>query len=241
MKVLRKIIEIDEELCDGCGQCVIACAEGAIKIIDGKAKLISEKYCDGLGACIGECPQGAIKIIEREAEEFDEEAVEQYLESKEKEGDPLACGCPSSHVQILDNRDNMEEKVKEVIASSLGHWPVQIKLIPPNATFLNNSDLLVTADCVPVAYPMLHKDFLPNRVIMLGCPKFDDQQEYIDRFSNIFKLNNIQKVTVLIMEVPCCSALPIIVKKGMEKAGMNIPIEQITINIKGKIISTKYI
>ncbi len=241
MKVKRKIIEIDEELCDGCGQCVIACAEGAIKIIDGKARLVSEKYCDGLGACIGECPQGAIKIVEREAEEFDEEAVEAYLKEIEAEKERTTkFECPSSKPKVLQpEKPLMDVESTEEVVSHLGHWPVQIKLIPPNASFLNNAHLLVTADCVPVAYPMLHQRFLKDKVIMLGCPKFDNVEEYVKKFSDIFKLNNIKKVTVLVMEVPCCAALPIIVKKGMEMANVDVEIEQIVISTKGKVLSKK--
>ncbi len=230
MKVMRKIIEIDEELCDGCGQCVIACAEGAIQIIDGKAKLVSEKYCDGLGACIGECPRGAIKIVEKEAEEFDEEAVYEYLKKKEGLSE---CACPSTNPQILKSKS--EEVSNEEILSSLENWPVQIRLIPPNASFLKNAHILVTADCVPVAYPMLHQKFLKGKVIMLGCPKFDNPDEYVDRFANIFKINKIEKVTVMIMEVPCCAALPVIVKRGMEKAGIELKVEEIVVAVNGKL------
>ncbi|GAB6887889.1 4Fe-4S dicluster domain-containing protein [Desulfothermus okinawensis JCM 13304] len=239
MKVLRKIIEVDEEKCDGCGQCVPACEEGAIQIIDGKAKLVAEKYCDGLGACLGECPNDAIRLIEREAEDFDEEAVEEYLSSKnkDKQDEKLACGCPSNQVQILskgDKQQNRGEKVK----SALSHWPVQIKLVPPHAPFLQNADLLVVADCVAVAYPNLHADMLPGRVIMIGCPKFDDRDEYVEKFTQIFSNNNINSVEVLIMTVPCCSALPSIVKKGIEKSGKSITIKQTVINPEGNIVDT---
>ncbi len=230
MKIMRKIIEIDEELCDGCGQCVIACAEGAIQIINGKAKLVSEKYCDGLGACIGECPRGAIKIVEKEAEEFDEEAVYEYLKKREESS---KCACPSTNPQTL--KSESKEVSNEEILSSLENWPVQIRLIPPNASFLKNAHILVTADCVPVAYPMLHQKFLKGKVIMLGCPKFDNPDEYVDRFANIFKINKIEKVTVMIMEVPCCAALPVIVKKGIEKAGIELKVEEIVVTVNGKL------
>ena len=229
MKVIRKIIEIDEELCDGCGQCVIACAEGAIQIIDGKARLVSEKYCDGLGACIGECPRGAIKIVEREAEEFDEEAVYEYLKKREETSE---CSCSTP---IVIKSEPKEEILTEEIPSFLENWPVQLRLIPPNASFLKNAHLLVTADCVPVAYPMLHQKFLKGKVIMLGCPKFDNPDEYVDRFANIFKTNKIEKITVMIMEVPCCAALPVIVKKGMEKAGIELKVEEVVVCIDGKL------
>ncbi len=229
MKVLRKIIEIDEERCDGCGQCVPACEEGAIQIIDGKARLVAEKYCDGLGACLGECPNDAIRIVEREAEDFDEQAVEEYLKSRER----LECGCPSTQVQILDAPTPTQT---QGVQSSLGHWPVQIKLIPPHAPFLKNSDLLVMADCVAVAYPNLHKDMLPGKVVMIGCPKFDNKEEYVEKFKHIFLKNEINSVTVAIMTVPCCSSLPVIVKKGMEKSDKNYKIKQIVIDPKGNIV-----
>ncbi len=240
MKVLRKIIEIDEELCDGCGQCVPACAEGAIQIIDGKARLVAEKYCDGLGACLGECPNGAIKIIEREAEEFDEKAVEEYLqEKKEDKGESvLACGCPSSQVQTLTPLSPHSSCLGDM-PSSLSHWPVQIKLIPPHAPFLKDAHLLVVADCVAVAYPALHRDFLPGRVIMIGCPKFDDKEEYVEKFSEIFKRNKPSSVTCVIMTVPCCSALPSIVKKGMERSGNFLEIKEVVVNPQGEIVSGK--
>jgi ferredoxin len=242
MKVMRKIIEIDDELCDGCGQCVTGCAEGAIEILDGKARLVSESYCDGLGACLGECPQGAITMVEREAEDFDEEAVEEYLKEKaEKPVEvPLACGCPSSNLQTFipkaSEREGDEEDSMPRTESILSHWPVQINLIPPNAPFLKGANLLVTADCVPIAYPNFHADFLEGRVIMVGCPKFDDVEKYIEKFTDIFRTSDIKSITVLIMEVPCCSGLPMIVKRAMEAAEKEIPMEQLVISVRGEIL-----
>jgi ferredoxin len=240
MKVIRKIIEINEEKCDGCGQCVPACAEGAIQIIDGKARLVAEKYCDGLGACLGECPNDAIKIVEREAEEFDEEAVSEYLKLKEQDSkedeDKLACGCASlSNVNIFST---ISPQIGEgATSSALSHWPVQIKLIPPHAPFLKNANLLVVADCAAVAYPNLHTDLLPGKVIMIGCPKFDNREEYVEKFKQIFSKNDIKSVSVVIMTVPCCSALPNIVKKGMEEAAKDYLIEQMVIDPQGRIVS----
>ena len=187
MKVKRKIIEIDEELCDGCGQCVPACAEGAVQVVNGKAKLVSDKYCDGLGACLGECPNGAITMVDREAEEFDEEAVEEYLSSKAHEGiseeATLACGCPSTQVESfipsVSCQDANEPAVQASTTSALSHWPVQIRLVPASAPFLKGADLLVAADCTSVAYPNFHQDFLKGKVVMVGCPKFDDVEEYM--------------------------------------------------------------
>ena len=245
MKVKRKIIEINEELCDGCGQCVIACAEGAIEIIDGKAKVISDNLCDGLGACIGDCPQGALKIVERETEEFDEEAVEKHLEQQKKAApipdiDTLPCGCPSTQLQVFATKTACQTANKPVTLASeesaLSHWPVQIRLVPPDAPFLKGADLLVAADCVPVAYPALHNDFLKGRAVMIGCPKFDDKESYVEKFAQIFKTAEIKSITCLIMEVPCCSGLPGILSKAMEKAGTTIPLEKVVISNRGKII-----
>ena len=207
MKVMRKIIEIDEELCDGCGQCVPGCAEGAIAIIDGKAPgLLSENYCDGLGACLGECPNGAISIVEREAEDFDEEAVKAYLKEKEHPKEqidvPLACGCPSTQVQTFIPRVSdikaTDKESQPKTESTLSHWPVQINLVPPTAPFLNGADLLVAADCTVVACPNFHQDFLKDRVVMIGCPKFDDVEGYIRKFTEIFKTADIKSITSLI-------------------------------------------
>ena len=247
MKRLRKIIEIDEELCDGCGQCVPGCAEGSLHIVDGKAKMVSDNLCDGLGACIGECPNGALRIVEREAEEFDEEAVEKYLAEKEaakqKQQPVLACGCPSTNIQTFAPVSSCREANIpagfEDSESALSHWPIQIRLIPATAPFLKGADLLVLADCCGVAIPTLHKDLLKGRVVMIGCPKFDDIQEYIEKFAHIFKTADIKSVLSVVMEVPCCSGLPMIVKKGMEAAGKNIPIKELVISTKGKILEQK--
>jgi len=237
MKAMRKIIEIDDELCDGCGQCVPSCAEGAIQVVDGKASLVAEKYCDGLGACMGECPTGALRIVEREAEDFDEEAVEQYLSEKpvEPEPIPMACGCPSTQIQILAPASSGAEPQFRT-ASTLGHWPVQINLVPPTAPFLKGADLLVAADCVPVAYPNFHQDFLKGKVVMVGCPKFDDVEGYIRKFTEIFKTADIKSVTALVMEVPCCSALPVILKRAMDAASKRIPLEQVMISTRGEVL-----
>jgi ferredoxin len=242
MKVIRKIIEIDDELCDGCGQCVPSCAEGAIQVVDGKARLVAEKYCDGLGACMGDCPNGALRIVQREAEDFDEEAVEQYLTEKTEKPDevPLACGCPSTQIQTFIPTSPAGETVavdpQARTASTLGHWPVQINLIPANAPFLRGANLLIAADCVPVAYPGFHQDFVKGKVVMVGCPKFDDVEAYIRKFTEIFKTADIKGITALVMEVPCCSALPVILKRAMDAAGKKIPLERVTISTRGEIL-----
>jgi len=248
MKVNRKIIEIDEERCDGCGMCVPSCAEGALEIIDGKARVIDDKFCDGLGACLGECPNDALHIIEREAEDFDEEAVEEHLkdtqhqESVEKPG-PLAQagGCPGSRIQSFTAQGPDQFKTGAAAQpdtpSALTHWPVQIRLVPPTAPFLKGADLLVVSDCAPVAFPSLHRDFLPGKVVLMGCPKFDDIKEYREKFTAIFKSADIRSITVLDMEVPCCSALPMIVKQAIADAAKEIPLERVTIGVRGNIIN----
>jgi NAD-dependent dihydropyrimidine dehydrogenase PreA subunit len=246
MKVMRKIIEIDDELCDGCGQCVPSCAEGSLQIIDGKAKVVSDNLCDGLGACLGECPNDALTIVEREAEEFDEEAVEKFLSEKQKKEQTAAPlisgGCPSVGIQNLKPltarpatgrpaEDNGGEP------SALSHWPVQIHLVPPTAPFLKGADLLVVADCVPIAFPTLHRDFLEGKAVMVGCPKFDDAQSYIDKFEQVFRVADIKSVTTVVMEVPCCSGLPIIVQRGLEASGKSIPMEKVVISTRGEILN----
>jgi len=224
MRITRKIIEIDEERCSGCGECVEACAEGAIEIIDGTAKLVSETYCDGLGACLGECPEGALTITERESEEFDPSAVEEHLKP--------ACACPSRNIQMFPS--SLLVKDKEEIPSALTHWPVQVRLIPPDAPFLKAADLLIAADCTPLAYAGFHKDLLPGKAVMLGCPKFDDGEEYVEKFTHIFATAGIKSITVVDMEVPCCSKLPLLVKKAVSLSGKNIPVEEIVISRRGE-------
>ncbi len=237
MKTLRKIIEIDEEKCDGCGQCVPSCAEGAITIVDGKARVIADNLCDGLGACLGECPQDALKVVEREAEEFDEEAVEKHLEQQEEKVEPkpaLACGCPSQQIKTFIRSP---AAVQESGASALAQWPIQIRLVPPEAPFLKGADLLVLADCAAVAYANLHKDLLEGRAVMMGCPKFDDAEGYIQKFAHVFKVAGVKSVTIVSIEVPCCSGLPVIVKKGLAASGETVPMNEIVVSARGQIVS----
>ena len=244
MKVLRKIIEIDEERCDGCGQCVPACAEGSLEIIEGKARVVSENLCDGLGACLGECPNDALHIVEREAEEFDEEAVEAYLVEKEKrrpKNKVIHSGCPSARIQQFSpspaaGRASAGGTPEPSAGANLSHWPVQIRLVPPTAPFLKGADLLVVADCVPVAFPSLHRDFLKGKAVMIGCPKFDDVENYIEKFEQIFRTAGIRSITTVIMEVPCCAGLPAIVKKALEGSGRSIPIEEVVVSTRGEIV-----
>ncbi len=239
MKQIRKIIEIDQEKCDGCGACVPSCAEGAIRIVDGKAKVIADKYCDGLGACLGECPKGALHIVEREADAFDEKAVHEMLNHWKSEAS-LACGCPSTQVKTFPMAGHgfgTPGKPASGGPSALGHWPVQIRLIPPGAPFLKGADLLIAADCVPVAYPSFHKDFLSGKAVMIGCPKFDDADLYVEKLSRIFARDGIKSVTAVVMEVPCCSGMPKIIGKALEKAGVNIPFKTTVVSSRGEILS----
>ena len=241
MKIKRKIIQIDEELCNGCGQCVPDCAEGSLQIIDGKARLVADKLCDGLGACLGSCPTGALKIIEREADEFDEEAVEHFLASKQKEQSPAVSpplgGCPSARLQTLTPLSpcQMANQPSAQTGSALSHWPVQIRLIPPTAPFLENCDLLVAADCTAVAYAGIQKDFLAGRVVMMGCPKFDDRQLYLDRFTEIFRTRKLNSLTILIMEVPCCHSMLQIIKRAWDVARPDFPVRQVVVSTRGEI------
>lgn len=319
---LRKIIEINEDICNGCGQCIPNCPEGALQLIDGKARLVSDLFCDGLGACIGECPVDAINVIEREAEPYNEtkvmenivkqgsnviaahlkhlkdhnetglynEAVnylknngidipENFKEDTEESisgqdsGDRLPCGCPGS--AVMDLREENEgisnaqsksaqklglendtggndilnlskakaQKVQALLRelsgneSQLRQWPVQIMLVPPHAPYLQGADLLVAADCVPFAYAGFHQDFLTGKVVLIGCPKLDDSQFYLKKFTEIFKLNDIKSVTVTHMEVPCCFGLAGMIKQAVKDAGKDIAVKTVNIGIKGNIIS----
>jgi ferredoxin len=226
--------------------------------------VIADFYCDGLGACLGECPVGALKIVERQADEFDEEAVEELLVQQKKETAkvmPMASGgCPSARLQTFGSpqaapasgspqaapasdpcQEANQPAAFEQAESALSHWPVQIMLVPPTAPFLKGADLLVLADCVPVAYPTLHRDFLQGKAVMMGCPKFDDAQHYIEKFSQICQQSGIKSITSVVMEVPCCSALPVIVKKGMELSGVEIPMEEVVISTRGKVLERRQV
>jgi ferredoxin len=235
-RTIRKIVKIDEEKCDGCGACLISCAEGALQIINDKAKLISESYCDGLGACLGECPQGAISIEEREAEGFDEEAVAQHLHSKEAD-DELPCGCSSATVtQFKGENKNGAPSVLtagSALQSRLSHWPVQLALVPPSAPFLQGADLVLAADCVPFAYAGFHQDFLGDNALLVACPKLDDFQAHQNKLNEILRQSGIRSLTMVHMEVPCCSGLVHMAKQAILTTGKDIPLREITIGIKG--------
>ncbi len=236
MKHVRKMIEIDEKLCTGCGECVPACEEGAIQIVDGKAKLIADKYCDGLGACLGECPTGALQIVEREADSFDEQAVADHLKTL-RPPQPVS-GCPSAAARSFAGAACPGTPMSTPGAApvTLSHWPIQIRLIPPNAPFLQGADLLVAADCVPVAYPGFNPGLLEGKVVMLGCPKFDDIEMYEQQFADIFASNDIRSVTVAVMEVPCCQGLPVAVQNGMQTAGKHVPLEKVVVSLQGEVL-----
>jgi len=230
--VLRKIVKIDEEKCNGCGDCIPNCAEGALKIIDGKAKIVTDAYCDGLGACLGHCPQDAIEIIEREAAEFDEEAVHEYLETLKTEEPAPACNYTTTQTFSTENAPVATAAPQE---STLGQWPVMLNLVPIKAPFWDGADLLVTADCVPVAYPRLHADLLKGKKIMVGCPKFDNGQNYVDKLTEILKQNDIRSMTVATMEVPCCGGLQRIAELALQASGKLIPTQKLIVTVRGEI------
>ncbi len=238
---LRNIVKIDEEKCDGCGECVNACAEGAIRIVDGKAKLVSEIYCDGLGACLGHCPQDAIIIEQREASEFDEEATEAHLAREQKSGAQTDFVCPGTMTKKLRKADDTAAASSADIPSQLGHWPVQLKLVSPWAPYFANADLLLVADCVPFAMGDFHNKFLKNHSIAVGCPKLDDSQFYIEKLAEILKINKLNSLKVIHMEVPCCSGLTCIAKEAIAQGGVDISFEDSTIDLRGNVMKTETI
>lgn len=241
MKKLRKIVKIDEEKCTGCGQCVIACAEAAIKIIDGKAKLVSEMYCDGLGACLGDCPEDAISIEERVAEEFDEEATEAYIEKlKEEEAEECPTGtCPGAAAMRLARQTNTAAEDESVAAtqSELTNWPVQLMLVSPTAPYFRDADILLVADCVPFALADFHGKFLRGKPVIIGCPKLDDANFYIKKMTELLSQSSVKSLTVVHMEVPCCSGLRYIASRAMEASGKDIPVNDVTISIQGEVMA----
>ncbi|MFH0769220.1 MAG: 4Fe-4S binding protein [Chloroflexota bacterium] len=236
---LRKIVKIDEEKCNGCGACVPSCAEGALQIINGKAKLVSEKYCDGLGACLGECPQGAITVEERAAEEFDEEAVKLHQEEKKPVREELPCGCPSAAVTQFERREDagLHQRETPFQPTMLSHWPVQLSLVPPKAPFLQGADVVLVADCVPFAYAGFHHDFLRQHSVLVACPKLDDFQAHLKKLTDILSQSTIKSLSVIHMEVPCCWGLVQMAKEAVKSSGKDIPIKEVTIGIKGDLKS----
>ena len=242
-KVIRKIISIDEEKCDGCGLCIPSCEEGALQIVDGKARLVKDIYCDGLGNCLGECPQGAIEIIEREADPFDETAVEEHLEKLSKEIGTKAeeeCSVCCGSSLIRDLKPQVREELDVAKASfepeaELSHWPVQLHLVNPQSRFLQGADLLIAADCVPFAYADFHRKFLAGRSLIIGCPKLDDVETYHQKLVQIFKINNLKSITLVHMEVGCCFGISKLVKSALAEAGVSTPLEEIIVGVDGTI------
>ena len=223
--MIRKIIRIDEEKCNGCGACVQACHEGAIGMVGGKAKLLREDYCDGLGDCLPACPAGAITFEEREAAAYDEDAVRRAKET-------LPCGCPGTAARTT-KRKAAASSLR--VQSCLSQWPVQIKLLPVNAPYFDGADLLIAADCTAYAYGNFHADFISGRVTLIGCPKLD-AVDYSEKLSAIIASNDIRSITVTRMEVPCCGGLELAVRKAVEASGRNIPVTVVTITADGNII-----
>lgn len=222
---IRKIIRIDKERCNGCGECLPNCAEGALQIIDGKAQLMRDEYCDGLGACLGHCPQDAINIIEREAETYNHNAVQRHLAHQKRQ---------QQNAKIILPPETKQKNTR-IEKSALEQWPIQLNLVPIEAPFFQDTDLLILADCVSVAYPNLHERLLKGRAVIIGCPKFDDARHYVEKLGEILRRHTIKSILIAHMEVPCCSGLNWIVKQAVATAGKQIPIKQLVITIKGEI------
>lgn len=231
--MIRKIIQIDEEKCNGCGLCAKACHEGAIGMINGKAKLLRDDYCDGLGDCLPACPTGAITFTEREALAYNEQAVLEYKRKSEKTN-VLPCGCPGSKSKKIERKEKCDCSKTE-IPSELLQWPVQIKLVPVNAPYFDNADLLIAADCTAYAYGNFHNEFIQNKITLIGCPKLDDT-DYSEKLTEIIRNNNIKSVSIVRMEVPCCGGIEFAVKKALQESGKFIPWQVTVISTDGKIV-----
>lgn len=231
--MIRKIIKIDEEKCNGCGACASACHEGAIDMVNGKAKLMRENYCDGLGDCLPACPTGAISFEEREAPAYDEAAV--LAAKKAAQETPKPCGCPGSQARVLHRK--AQNSVTEAVCpvSQLAQWPVQIKLVPPTAPYFSGAKLLIAADCTAYAYANFHNEFMRGHVTLIGCPKLDDV-DYSEKLTEIIRLNDIQSVTIVRMEVPCCGGLEYAAKQALQASGKFIPWNVVTISTNGIIL-----
>ncbi len=259
--MLRKIVRIDEEKCDGCGECIPACAEGAIALVGGKARLSADALCDGLGACLGECPRGAITVIERDAAAFDEEAVKVHLLSmgekvssrhepiparrpaprlaivSEAGPGPQGGGCPGSRPMVLPRRPGPAASAGPAPSgeSRLGQWPVQLHLVPVTAPYFRGADLLVAADCVPFAYARFHDELLAGRALVVGCPKLDDLSAYVEKLGRIFAENDLRSVTVVRMEVPCCGGISMAAHRSLEASGKAVPLRDVVVGVDGTI------
>lgn len=236
----RRIIEIDSEKCNGCGACAAACHEGAIEMVDGKAKLMRDDYCDGLGDCLPACPTGAITFVEREAAAYDEAAVLQNKQKKVQTGDkPLPCGCPGSRSRKIEH--HAESTAAATVGataaaeSRLSQWPVQIKLVPINAPYFDGAKLLIAADCTAYAYAAFHERFIKGHITLIGCPKLDNAN-YAEKLTEIIRNNNIKSVTVVRMEVPCCGGLEHAAKTALQNSGKFIPWQVVTVSTDGRIL-----
>lgn len=229
--MIRRIIKIDEEKCNGCGACAEACHEGAIQMIDGKAKLTREDYCDGLGDCLPACPVDAISFEEREAAAYDEQAVLLAKSNREAE---LPCGCPGTRSRQITHTDPGDTDKASPVKSRLNQWPVQIKLVPVNAPYFKDANLLIAADCAAYAYGDFHNEFMRNRITLIGCPKLDPG-DYAEKLTQIIAGNDIKSVTVVRMEVPCCGGIENAVKRALQASGKFIPWQVVTVSTDGKI------
>ena len=244
----RKIIEIDEDKCTGCGACVTQCAEGALQIVNGKAKVVNDVFCDGLGACIGECPEDALRIVEREAPGFDEVATEKHLSKLKKaaEKKPIGeepCGCPSHNPMILTassaKSGHGRPEARDDLPPKLTNWPVQWRLVTPAMPFFKDKDVLLSADCVPFAFRDFHGKFLAGKPLIIGCPKLDDQKAYLEKLTDIFRDATPRSLEIVIMEVPCCFGLKKLVDEAVRRSGKNVPIRTTVVGIKGNIVRTE--
>jgi len=237
--MIRKIVSINQEKCNGCGLCINACHEGALQLIDGKAVLISDEYCDGLGACLPECPTGAIEIIEREAADFDEKLVKAKMQSPS-----IPTGCPGTKAQSLTPKPLSTQAPQNITksanteqrSSKLGQWPCQLRLVNPQASYLQNADLLIAADCTAFAYASFHEKFMDGKITLIGCPKLDDNDFYTQKLAEIIKLNNPKSIRVVRMEVPCCSGIVRAVKEAMLLAKTVVPYGETILSIEGEIL-----
>ena len=241
--MIRKIVHIDEDKCNGCGLCVDACHEGAIELIDGKARLVSDEYCDGLGDCLPACPVGAIEIIERESQAYNEELVNQKMAEREKlKKAQMPCGCPGTMAKtiqrkpaVVKEKNEVKDEAKVELQSQLMQWPVQLSLINPDATYLDHPHWLIAADCTAYAYGNFHEDFIKNHITMIGCPKLDDVNYYTEKLTEILLKHDPQSITMVRMEVPCCTGIAAAVKKAMLNAEKIVNYREVIISTSGEI------
>jgi ferredoxin len=230
---VRNIISIDEDKCNGCGQCVVDCAEAALQVVNGKAKLIKEIYCDGLGACLGSCPTGALTVVQRESDPFDEAATERHMEVTRGKKE-VSHGCPGSRPIDFSKEGQVVHAAD--VSPELTNWPVQLKLVATNAPYFSNADLLLAADCTAFAAVNFHSKFIKGKKVLIACPKLDDAQFYYHKLTEIFRENAINSVTVVRMEVPCCGGLAYVVKQAIQTAGKELPYNEVVIGIKGDVV-----